>query len=131
MSKLEEKIRVTEQSPLKWAERLGSHPDRRSPDDEGVEEAAHLLPRRADPANAGAAPTAPNGIDPRWESWKQKLPGKPAEMIDLLLLHKSMSTKALMSAMSCSKDSVYTAARKLNGAGLLATSQPYVLRQLE
>lgn len=72
-----------------------------------------------------------SGIDPRWNSWKEKMPGRPAEMIDLLLLHKSMGTKALMAAMHCSKDTVYTSAKKLNTAGLLATNQPYSLRTLE
>jgi hypothetical protein len=70
-------------------------------------------------------------VDPRWESWKQTMPGRPAEMIDLLLLHKSMQTKALMSALHCSKDTVYNAARKLSQAGLLATSQPYSLKELQ
>lgn len=70
-------------------------------------------------------------VDPRWQSWKEKMPGRTAEMIDLLLLHKSMGTKALMSAMHCAKDTVYGAAKKLNAAGLLATSQPYSLKQLE
>jgi hypothetical protein len=39
-----------------------------------------------------SAPGAPvaSATDPRWESWKQKMPGRPAEMIDLLLLHGEM-----------------------------------------
>lgn len=83
------------------------------------------------PAANGAGPQSESRTDPRWESWKAKIPGRPAEMIDLLLLHKSMGTKALMSAMHCAKDTVYGSAKKLNAAGLLATSQPYSLRQLE
>jgi hypothetical protein len=81
-------------------------------------------------SNGASAPQAERGVDPRWESWKAKMPGRPAEMIALLLLHKSMSTKALGAAMHCSKDTVYLAAKKLNSASLLATSQPYSLREL-
>jgi hypothetical protein len=76
-----------------------------------------------------AAASAVNG-DPRWESWKAKMPGRPAEMIDLLRLHKSMSTKALMAAMHCAKDTVYQAAYKLGQAGLLASNSPYSLKEL-
>lgn len=79
----------------------------------------------------GAAPSRTSGNDPRWESWKEKLPGKPAEMIDLLLLHKTMSVKALMTAMRCGKDAIYQAAYKLSQAGLLAGSKPYSLKQLD
>jgi len=70
------------------------------------------------------------GIDPRWEDWKRKLPGKSSEMIDLLLLHKTMGTKALMTAMHCGKDAVYQAAYKLGQAGLLSSRTPYVLKEL-
>src|SRR4051812_35115026 len=37
-------------------------------------------------------------IDPRWQSWKQRMPGRPAEFIDLLLTHGSMSVKQFMAA---------------------------------
>lgn len=83
------------------------------------------------PVPSGGGSQRESGVDPRWQSWKEKLPGAPAEMIDLLLLHKNMSTKALMTAMRRGKDTVYSAARKLNAAGLLATSQPYSLKSLE
>lgn len=58
----------------------------------------------------------------RLESWKQKLPGRPAEMIDLLVLHGPMSTKNLMAAMHCAKDTVYQAAYKLGNAGVISNS---------
>lgn len=58
----------------------------------------------------------------RWESWKKRMPGRPAEMIDLLLLHKSMSVKNLMAAMHCGKDSVYQAASKLGQAGIIVNN---------
>ena len=78
--------------------------------------------------NAAAAPS--NG-NPKWNSWKQKLPGRPAEMIDLLLLHENMSTKQLMAAMHCAKDTVYQAAYKLGQAGLVSNNGGrYSLRDL-
>lgn len=60
--------------------------------------------------------------DARWESWKQRMPGRPAEMIDLLLLHGSMSVKNLMAAMHCGKDAVYQAASKLGQAGVIVNA---------
>jgi hypothetical protein len=82
-------------------------------------------------ASAAATPQQASSADPRWASWKEKLPGKPAEMIDLLLLHKTMSVKALMTAMRCGKDAIYQAAYKLGQAGLLAGSKPYSLKVLD
>lgn len=74
------------------------------------------------PQNVASASGQPqhSSIDPRWQSWKENLPGKPAQMIDLLLLHKDMSTKQLMTAMKCGKDAVYQAAYKLSKAGLIS-----------
>lgn len=66
--------------------------------------------------------SAAPATDARWESWKKRLPGRPAEMIDLLLLHKSMSVKNLMAAMHCGKDSVYQAAYKLGQAGIVSNN---------
>ena len=75
-------------------------------------------------AVAGEEPGSPAAAagDPRWESWKRRLPGRPAEMIDLLLLHGSMSVKNLMAAMHCGKDAVYQAASKLGQAGVIVNS---------
>ena len=66
-------------------------------------------------------PEAPKS-NARWESWKQRMPGRPAEMIDLLLLHGSMSVKNLMAAMHCGKDAVYQAASKLGQAGVITNN---------
>ena len=57
--------------------------------------------------------------NPKWESWKQKLSGRPAEMIDLLLLHEEMGVAQLKAAMHCGVDTVYDTAKKLSVAGLL------------
>lgn len=56
---------------------------------------------------------------PKWESWKKKLPGRPAEMIDLLLLHGEMGRNQIMAAMHCGKDTVRVTVSRLNVAGLL------------
>lgn len=69
------------------------------------------------PAMPGAAQPA---IDPRWQSWKEKLPGRPAEMIDALLLHRDMSTRQLATALHCGKDAIYQAAHKLSQVGLIS-----------
>lgn len=61
---------------------------------------------------------AQNG-DPRWDSWKERLPGRPAEFIDLLLVHGSMSVKQFMAAAHCRKDAVYSTVSKLGQAGVV------------
>ena len=71
-------------------------------------------------ASPSSAPQTSGSVDPRWQSWKEKLPGRPAEMIGMLLLHQQMSTKQLMAAMHCGKDAVYAAAYKLSQAGLVS-----------
>lgn len=55
----------------------------------------------------------------KWQSWKQKLPGRPAEIIDLLLLHQEMNRNQLMAAMHCGKDVVRVTISRLNVAGLI------------
>jgi hypothetical protein len=82
------------------------------------------------PASAASQqPTA--RIDPRWESWKQKMPGRPAEMIELLLLHGEMNRNQLMAAMHAGKDVVRVTASRLSVAGLLTKNgSKYALKQL-
>lgn len=66
------------------------------------------------------SPTSPSRTaDPRWESWKQKMSGRPAEIIDLLLLHGEMNRNQLMAAMHVGKDVVRVTLSRLNVAGLL------------
>jgi hypothetical protein len=74
-----------------------------------------------DAAGVGDGPSAVAGraTDPRWASWKQKMPGRPAELIDLLLLHGEMNRNQVMAAMRCGKDVVRVTVSKLNVAGLL------------
>lgn len=59
------------------------------------------------------------GVDPRWALWKSKMPGRPSELIDLLLLHGEMSRNQLMAAMRAGKDVVRVTTSRLNVAGLL------------
>lgn len=54
----------------------------------------------------------------RWESWKQRMPGRPAEFIDLLLVHKSMTIKQFMAAAHCGQDTAYRIVSKLGQAGV-------------
>lgn len=54
-----------------------------------------------------------------WNSWKSKMPGRPSEIIDLLLVHGEMNRNQLMAAMHVGKDVVRVTVSKLNVAGLL------------
>src|SRR5665213_1942560 len=58
-------------------------------------------------------------VDKRWESWKQKLPGKPAEFIQILLEHGEMSGAQLKAAAHCAQQTVYDTIAKLKAAGLV------------
>jgi DNA-binding transcriptional ArsR family regulator len=57
--------------------------------------------------------------NPKWESWKQKFPGKAAEMIDLLLLHEEMTTQQLVAAVHVRRQTVYEIMSKLGRANLV------------
>jgi hypothetical protein len=80
---------------------------------------------------AAHPPTAAAGANPKWESWKQKFPGRPAEMIDLLLVHGEMTTAQLVAALKCRRQAVYEIASKLGQAGLMSNSDgKYRLREI-
>jgi hypothetical protein len=70
-------------------------------------------------------PTAPTASQPTtrasaiWESWKQKMPGRPAEFITILLAHGEMNVEQLKIAARCGTTAVYETTGKLNKAGLL------------
>jgi len=57
--------------------------------------------------------------DPKWESWKQRLPGKPAEIIELLLIHGKMSKKQLGAALGVDPRTTENPVGKLHKAGIL------------
>lgn len=78
-----------------------------------------------------AADVRDDGIDPRWQSWMAKMPGKPAEFIDVLLEHGEMTAAQLKVACKCSSDTVYQTIHKLNKAGLVnKNSGRFSLKQL-
>lgn len=54
-----------------------------------------------------------------WESWKSRLPGGPAKIIDALLLHSEMNTQQLAIATGVHRNSIPAMIYKLNKAGLL------------
>jgi chromosome segregation ATPase len=58
----------------------------------------------------------------RWNSWKQRMPGRPAEFIDLLLVHKSMTIKQFMAAAHCGQDAAYKTVSKLGQAGITVSA---------
>jgi len=66
-----------------------------------------------------ASPESPGQGNPKWESWKKRMPGKTAEFIDLLLTHEWMTAAQLKAAAHCSSDTVYQTIYKLNTAGLI------------
>ena len=70
----------------------------------------------------GAEEQATGASSPKWESLKQRLSGRAAEMIDLLLTHDSLSVRNLMALMHCGKDAVYQAASKLGQAGAVTNT---------
>lgn len=65
----------------------------------------------------------PDSVDPRkqkvWDSWKEKLGGKAAETIDVLLLHGEMNTAQLRVHLQCNKDYAYQVVSKLYTAGII------------
>lgn len=58
----------------------------------------------------------------RWESWKKRMPGRPAEFIDLLLVHGTMSVKQFMAAAHLGQNTVYGIVSKLGQAGVVSNN---------
>lgn len=54
-----------------------------------------------------------------WDSWKSKFPGKPAQIIDALLLHGQMTQSQIAIAIRSDRRNVPPMIFKLNKAGLL------------
>lgn len=85
------------------------------------------------PSRSSTTASQPLGqsANPKWESWKQKFPGRGAEMISLLLLHEEMSTAQLVAALKCRRQAVYEIAAKLGQAGLVSNNNGrYRLREI-
>lgn len=64
-----------------------------------------------------------SGVDDRvkkiWDTWKQKLPGYPAKIIDALLIQSDMNTTQLAIACGCKTQRISEGIMKLNRAGLI------------
>ena len=67
-----------------------------------------------------SAPTAPTSRTAAiWESWKARMPGGPAKIIDALALQSDMNTQQLAIATGVHRNSIPAMIYKLNKAGLL------------
>jgi hypothetical protein len=67
-------------------------------------------PNPANPAN-------PGGVDPRWQSYKERFPGVAAKVIDALLLHREMNTTELVTFVGCHYNTLSAALVLLSKAG--------------
>ena len=67
----------------------------------------------------GSDDSLPSKVSSVWESWKSKLGGNPAKLIDSLLIHREMNAVQLRVAMQCHINSVYETTAKLQKMGLL------------
>lgn len=78
------------------------------------------------------APVAQNSrVSAVWESWKSKLPGRTAQIIDALLLHGEMNSTQLAIAIGIHRNNVPPLIFKLNKAGLIdKNGTKYSLKQL-
>ena len=54
-----------------------------------------------------------------WSSWKSRLGGRKAQVIDALLLHGEMNTTQLAIAIGCNRNTIPNLIFELNKAGLL------------
>jgi hypothetical protein len=72
-----------------------------------------------DTMGVGAAVPATGG-DVKWDFWRKRFPGRGAELIDTLLINKSMNTKQLSTALKCDPRTLAQLIYKLNQAGLIA-----------
>lgn len=78
------------------------------------------------PASGPAqAPTsAPNPQEarssPAWESWKQRMPGAPAKLIEAMQLHKEVTVEQLVVLTQITrKQTIYDAIARMNKSGLI------------
>lgn len=64
-------------------------------------------------------PRANAQTSPIWESWKSKLPGQPAKIIDALLLHGEMNSQQIAIHIGIHRNNVPPLIHKLNKAGVI------------
>jgi hypothetical protein len=72
-----------------------------------------------DSAPSASSTTGNTRTSAVWESWKSRLPGGPAKIIDALMLHGEMNTQQLAIATGVHRNSIPAMIYKLNKAGLL------------
>ncbi len=65
-----------------------------------------------------AAPSSPR-TSAVWEAWKSRLPGRPAQIIDALLLHGELNTSQLGVAVGMSRSNVPAVMTRLKQAGII------------
>lgn len=66
-----------------------------------------------------------------WDSWKSRLPGAPAKIIDALLLHGSMNQTQIAIATGLSRSNMPTYIHRINKAGLIdKNGNEYSLKKL-
>lgn len=72
------------------------------------------------PEPTAAASNAAPQSSPIWDSWKARLPGAPAKIIDALLLHRDASVEQLVVLTGISrKPTIYDAVHRMNKAGII------------
>lgn len=77
---------------------------------------------------SASTPRQASGV---WESWKQKLPGKPAEIIQSLQEHGELSVAQIRVAAHCGQQTVYDVTSKLHKLGLInKNGGKYSLKEL-
>lgn len=88
-----------------------------------------------DAAGVNEAPAASAQVNSRtsavWENWKTKLPGRPAQIIDALLLHGEMNSTQIAIAIGIHRNNVPGLIFRLNKAGLIdKNGTKYSLKKL-
>lgn len=72
--------------------------------------------------DAPAASTSPQKVagNPAWDSWKAKMGGVAAKIIDLLMLHGELNQEQIRIHVGTNRmQTIYDATRKLNNAGII------------
>jgi hypothetical protein len=79
----------------------------------------------------GVDEAASSSRNPKWEDWKRRMPGRPAEVIELLQVNGEMSVQNIMTALRAGKNSVYQIMSKLGQAGVTkCTGGRYSLKEI-
>lgn len=79
----------------------------------------------------GAATAPTSRMSAVWENWKSKMPGRPAQIIDALMLHGAMNSTQIAIAIGIHRNNVPQLIFRLNKAGLIdKNGTKYSLKQL-